>query len=938
MKSWPQYCVLGLRACLAGAGSFVLWSVWLALTLLLAVQIYVASSHELAVPGFLLRQLEGRLAATGLRLTVGRTSFDPSGRVLVEDARFFLPAFPEPVVTVQTLFLRLDQRALLTGGFEPTDIQISGATVSAPAQLTPSGRTEELLSGIGAWLTPARGELYLRRCSTRLAQLTVSAYGRIPLPTSPARPAGLPILEPIVRRFPEFCRQALALQQHLDRCEEPALHLVISPAGESGVTVDITALAREVALPAPRAATLRQVVATTQLRLPGDAQRSTLELTAAEVQGPGDAIARGVTVQLTGDLTLSPAAYAPRTAAVTLDALTVAGVEAHASTARLTPGPLPRLAAEITTRLLGTPLTIAADADLTAGSAEVRFAGAISPRVHEVVSARVGTNVRRFYEFESLDVEWGVARFGAGWKFEKLTARVEVPRMNSYGVIMEDGRAVVELEPGRFYSPEAYARVGEYFAHGTYEHNLRTQDFRFLLTGQLRPLAIGQWFGPWWPNFFRQFEFPLTPPEASVDVTGRWREGRRTHVFVFADTPKVVIRGAELDRVRTRLFIRPGHIDGLELLAQRDAAETSGTFTYRANANNDWSSLDFDLASNFDLPLAVKLLGPVGESALAPFRVAAAPEVTVRGTFFGPGAPPASENTLAIEARTTGEFRLYDFPVQDVAFNAKLRGSEILVERFSGTFAGGTATGNARVWGQGAGRRLGFNAALEGAGLREASDVLQSFLARRRGAPPPPPGRFVQERASLQLNVAASAEGGYDDVFSFRGDGNAVLQGPGLGEVPLLGLLSQLFTFTSLRFNEARGNFRIDGPKLLFPKIELRGANSAIDAHGDLTLGRNDLHFNAKVFPFQESGNVLKSVVGAVLTPLSAALEVKLTGTLDKPEWAFVMGPTNLLRSLTEGGTDPAKPADAAPVPGPAPTTPAAPAPAPPAQPPSARK
>jgi hypothetical protein len=165
----------------------------------------------------------------------------------------------------------------------------------------------------------------------------------------------------------------------------------------------------------------------------------------------------------------------------------------------------------------------------------------------------------------------------------------------------------------------------------------------------------------------------------------------------------------------------------------------------------------------------------------------------------------------------------------------------------------------------------------------------------------------VQERASVRIDVAASAEGAYDNFLSFRGDGNAVLQGAGLGEVPLLGLLSELFTFTSLRFTDARGNFKIDGAKLIFPKIELRGANSAIDGHGDFTLDRNDLNFNAKVFPFQESGNVFKSVVGAVLTPLSAALEVKLTGTLDKPKWAFVMGPSNLLRSLTEGGGDPSR-------------------------------
>ncbi|MFM7749789.1 MAG: hypothetical protein ACKPB0_05165, partial [Opitutaceae bacterium] len=171
-----------------------------------------------------------------------------------------------------------------------------------------------------------------------------------------------------------------------------------------------------------------------------------------------------------------------------------------------------------------------------------------------------------------------------------------------------------------------------------------------------------------------------------------------------------------------------------------------------------------------------------------------------------------------------------------------------------------------------------------------------------------------------RLDVAASGEGRPDDPFSYKDDGNASLRGAGLGEVPLLGLLSELFTFTSLRFTEARGNFRIDRDRLLFPKVELRGANSAIDAHGDFTLGRNELSFNAKVFPFQESGNVLKSVVGAVLTPLSSVLEVKLVGTLEKPSWSLVMGPTNLLRSLTESPADRKAPAPEPPSPPPPPT------------------
>jgi crotonobetainyl-CoA:carnitine CoA-transferase CaiB-like acyl-CoA transferase len=92
----------------------------------------------------------------------------------------------------------------------------------------------------------------------------------------------------------------------------------------------------------------------------------------------------------------------------------------------------------------------------------------------------------------------------------------------------------------------------------------------------------------------------------------------------------------------------------------------------------------------------------------------------------------------------------------------------------------------------------------------------------------------------------------------------------------------------------------IDDPA--YANDALRGANSAVDAHGQYYLDRRELDFRAKVFPFEESGSVLKSVVGAVLTPLSNALEVKLTGSLEKPDWAFVIGPTNFFRTL--GGAD----------------------------------
>lgn len=284
----------------------------------------------------------------------------------------------------------------------------------------------------------------------------------------------------------------------------------------------------------------------------------------------------------------------------------------------------------------------------------------------------------------------------------------------------------------------------------------------------------------------------------------------------------------------------------------------------------------------------------------------------VRGQFAGAQAAGGAREKLSIETRTSGEFRFHGFPLQDVSFIATLDRDEVVLDGVKALFAGGSVTGHARVWGAGDQKRLGFNFTLDDASLGQVAAGVGEFFAAQKGQTPTPPGKFVQEKANVRINFAASAEGRYAEPFSYRGDGSALLRGAEIGEVPLLGTLSELLKFTTLRFNEARANFKIEGAKLVFPAVTLRGANSAIDAHGSYALDHRELDFNAKILPFQESANLIKTVVGAVLTPFSSVFEVKLTGSLEKPQWAFVIGPTNFLRSLVPGSESTGKTTDKA--------------------------
>ncbi len=906
----------GTRFCVSCAISFAVWTLWLALAILLAFQIYIATHNELEVPGFVLRAFEERLAASGVHVAFGRTSFDPTGRVLIEDARISLPAFTEPVVTARAIYARLDPWSLVAGKFDPREVRVTGASLAIPAMLSRSGTAEQILVDLDTTLVPGEHLLTLAQFSARIAGVAVTSRGSIYLPDAgTARTAPLPAADFLAKNFPTLCRELDAANLQLAALDRPQLHLDLSPSESRSAIASITLYARGWKLnpPPELAGTRAEAIQISGLRivtkfpLLGDAPVATrLEFTANDLALPFDAHAHGVRALVRGTLRPAQLSFTPRSLDLSAESLAAADLSATAVAARLAPGPFPAIDAELTGRFLGEPLAVRAHANFKAETAAVHFDGAISPAVMDAISLRVHTNARRFFDFQTLDATDGLVTLGPGWQFEKVSARTVLRGVDAYHVHMEEGRAVVEFDGRHFNSSEAWARIGENYAHATYEHNLTTRDYRFLLTGQLRPLDIGGWFGAWWPDFFKDFQFPVAPPLASVDVRGRWLDATQSAIFVFADTRGPIIRGVPLDFARTRLFIRPDYFDGLEVFATSGPGAARGTFTYTLDgASHTWRRLDLDLASTIDPAIAVKMIGPVGAEVLAPFAFAQPPALKLSGRLDGPAAPGGSHVALDIEARSAGEFRLHDFPLENIAFTATVRDDAVNVDNVRAGFAGGVATGRLKLAGNGAGRRVTADLALKDASLGRAAEILQEFAARSHGAPPPAPDKFVQQKANVRLDLTASTEGRYSDPFSFHGDGTATLQGPGLGEVPLLGLLSELLRFTALRFTAANAKFKINGTKLDFDEFNLRGANSAIEAHGNYALDRRELDFKAKILPFQESGNLIKSTIGVVLSPFSNVFEVVLTGTLDKPKWAFAIGPTNLLRSLAPGEASP---------------------------------
>jgi hypothetical protein len=914
MKSWLKLCGQGARFCSRCLLSFVVWTLWLGLGLFLGLEIWIATAHELTVPGFVLRSFEARLAVSHVQVKFGRARFDPAGRILIEDLRLSLPAFNEPVVSNRAAYLEIDPWALLAGRFEPRSLHLSGGSLVMPAMLTASGRPEEIVRELDTTLRLVDHELVVEHLTARVAGISVVARGALHLaPQAGAKVAPLPVADFLASHFPDICRQLVRISGRLAVLDEPQLQAELTASDTRGAIATVTVLARGLKLEAPFALQATGLRVTTRFPLQGEAPvMAPLTLTVDDLQLAGGVSLQDVRARLRGALKPALYTYEPREVLLSASRLTARGFRFSSLSARLEPGPWPRLSGEVIAQCTDSPLALRGQADLGLATARVRFDGVLAPGLLGPIGEAIHQDVRPYVAFGAPIKLGADVTFDAGWKFKGLTGQVAVQSVDAANVHLDAAGGEIEFDGRRLLAHHAFARLGENFARGSFFQDFQTLDYRFLLEGRLRPLAITPWFGKWWASFFRDYEFPNAPPEASVDVTAQWRAIRLHTVFVYAASEAPVIHGVKFDHARTLLFIRPNFLDGLEVFATIGSGSARGTFARQVDpaADNALLSLDLDFNSTLELEVPGQIFGPVVADLLTPYRFAHPPAVQFLAHFDGPASPDGVHQLAQITAQSTGEFAFHDFPLSNLSFHAVLHDDDLVLDRVEVTFAGGISTGRARVWGRDADRRLGFDYTLRNARLGQAVSIVESYAARRDGRPPPAPGKFVQDKANVKLDLAASAEGLYSDPYSYQGTGNASLSGEGLGEVRMLGLLSELLSFTSLRFTSARASFKIEGAKLTFPKINVTGANSAIDAHGSYELDRHELDFKARVNPFQESTFLPAALLGAVLSPFSSVLEVKLTGQLDKPTWAFVNGPTNFLRNLS-------KPQHAAPAPTP---------------------
>jgi hypothetical protein len=891
----PKPAAIVLRFCASSAVTVLCWAVWLGLGTTLVALIYVASVHELPVPGFMLRRAEAELAKVNLSIKFGRARLDPTGKLLLENVELRSGRFEEPVLTCRVLYLQRDFWSVLAGRPVPDEIRLEGATLQIPAMLSPSGTVEPLIRDLAVGLRHEDRRWLVDQFNGRIGRLILTAHGDVtPFPRAPGAAALTP--DQLIARFLEVSRQLAGPLHQLDTFEAPALAVRLESQPGVGNTAHLLLTAAAADQPWGQPLSLGPLAATGTLRLDGLEPRPLrLHAAARSARYRADYTAETIRAILTLDISPENHAVRPREVLVAAGRVATPLVTGLAPVLRADLARWPVVSVAAAVQLSGEFIAAEVDARLTEQSARVRAAGRGSPEMINRVLAKITPRAAPYFVFGDPVTFSAEAGFGPGWRFATLGSRVDTGRLDSRGVKITAARGRIDIAGKSFLAQDARVEMGESFARGTYWMDFATSDYRMLLDGQLRPANINGWFnGNWWLNFWHpRFAFPTAPLKAEIDLSGRWRDPTRTVYFGSSDVRGATVWGGDFEQAHAVVFVRPNFSHGLALSASRAGGQQGLTGTFKRFAEpggTGFGRLEFDFDTNTDTVVLGRMLEGKADDVLADLRFSAPPQVHAWGTI-GPAA------NYSFTGSVGSAFHYQGFPLDSARVSGGVTGNDVRLDTIEFMAAGGKGSGKAALYGPADQRRLGFDLYVNGAELARTIRAVEEYQANRTGeqSASVTESKFMQRAAGGKLDLGLSATGQPGEITTFTGSGNASLTGADLGEIHLFGLLSQVLSglalnFSSLKLDAAHSSFRLDGGRLYFPDLKVTGRSAVIDARGNFTFANNALDFTARLKPYDDNRNLITGVIGLVMNPLTSILELKLTGPMGNPNWSIFVG------------------------------------------------
>lgn len=857
------------------------------LALVAGLLIFLLSRDDIPVPDFLLRRVEGRLAQAGIEASFSRARLDLHGNVLINDLRLEPARFGEPVIQAELVYLDFDELFLAAGMIELAEVQAEDVTVFCPSALSPNGEPFPLVRIAGVSVERSGRAWRLNGLLAESGPIHLTVHGVITPPLRPGERRFELKPELLVDHFARIAPQIARVVDSLRIVEEARVDVAFEVTRAGEIQLGIEATAGSVHRP-----DLGRI----------DRPHLATHLTFADGRfGPFEVRALAREIRRPDGLTvLAPAVVArwerlenlerPHPATIVASAARIVHpkVEIRAPVLNAATAAYPRIDARLCFSLAGEPLEAALSGDLSTRDGEVAMRGRFGRDWLAEASRIQGRDLTYYATIAEPPDLWAHVTLAKGaWQRAEFRALagpivargVALDRARVHGFATPEGVVLDHLEIGK----------GGEGGIGTYTDAFATREHRLLLRGAMRPSLISPWFSGWWERFWADFTFDGPPPEFEIDVAGNWKVPGSDVVHGHGRAERGTMRGIGYDVLDTRFFVRMNYYDLYQATVVRPEGRVDGEVQLLFEPpQRDAARISFSFESTADLVELARIFGAGGEALLAPYRYTVPPHTRVSGVVTNEAG--AFDTKLDVQIESPAEFRYHDFPVASISTDVKIHNTRVDIPRLIAGYGGGTLRASA-VADNG---KLAVKASLDNALYDEATGIFNAFLDRK--SPPPPgdsdPAGLTARPPGGLLSLGVEATGPITTFDAYEGTGSLRISEANLGSVRIFGLLSDLMgsinpKLGSLRFNEANSAFVIARDRMHFPNLRITGRTAALESEGTYFLNSKNLDFKARLYPLGESGNAITQLFDFVLGPVSYLLEMRLTGTLRKPNWSL---------------------------------------------------
>lgn len=438
---------------------------------------------------------------------------------------------------------------------------------------------------------------------------------------------------------------------------------------------------------------------------------------------------------------------------------------------------------------------------------------------------------------------------------------------------------------------------------GDVYQNLKNFDYRFLLTGHLRPMAIAHFMEKWWTEVFSDFSFQDGNfPYADISVSGRWGEPEYIYVFGHVNADGGIRNGVEFEKASLDVWVNPSHIAILNLYAANEGRVLTGAldWTYPQHKLTRYAVNKVFAESTLNKRELIAMGGERVKDVVKMLDFQEAPTLKLKLFMPNPALGGDVRDSANLEYFSPGLTKASKFDLYNLKFEAYALGDDIDIQGAQFDFAGGDGKGDLKLSKVDSKDWFSAQISLNGANQYGFFETLRSLSNTDVDS--------VSESKPIEESYkngsvfgGAYIEGFMDEAKSLKGSGNIRLENKDLAEIHLFGAISRVadsmhIPLGSFDMRSAVSSFEISDGTISLPNLKILGDTAVVSGNAKYNFMSDEILAKAIFAPFAAVKLPIISQIMSITDPLLSVVQVDLSGKFENPDISLSLKPLNLFK------------------------------------------